>query len=214
MLGPMTLLIYGTGGMGREAAQCLRDLSTFCPSDDTLVGFIDNHALPGQIVHGLPVLPLTDAVRQHPGAAVVVAVGNPSVRRDLADRVLAAALREITVVHPTAQVGDRIALGRGCYLAPGAVLTCDATLGRQVQVNVGTFVHHDCVVGDFVTLSPRVTLCGNVRVGEGAFLGAGATVKQGVRIGAAAVIGMGAVVIRDVPDGETWVGVPAHRLNP
>lgn len=42
---------------------------------------------------------------------------------------------------------------------------------------------------------------------------AGAIVLPGVTIGEGAVIAAGAVVREDVPDGETWAGVPAHRVK-
>lgn len=203
-------LIYGIGGMGREAAQCVRDLAQLARDDYSLDGFIDDHAS-GRTVHGVPVLTLDEAVRTFPGADVVVAVGDGAVRERLAARIVAAGLCEVTIIHPSAIVGDGVALGLGSYVAPGAILTCDLTLGREVQVNVGVTVHHDCAVDDFVTLSPRVTLCGGVRVERGAFLGAGAVVRQGLTIGAGACVGMGAVVTKDVPPGETWVGNPAHQ---
>ncbi|MCA8960991.1 MAG: hypothetical protein KDC38_10790 [Planctomycetes bacterium] len=51
-----------------------------------------------------------------------------------------------------------------------------------------------------------------IRLGECAYVGAGAIILPGVTIGAGARIGAGAVVTRDVPAGETWVGVPARPL--
>lgn len=39
-----------------------------------------------------------------------------------------------------------------------------------------------------------------------------AIILPGVTIGEGAVIGAGAVVTKDVPDGETWMGVPARSI--
>lgn len=50
-------------------------------------------------------------------------------------------------------------------------------------------------------------------VGDDAVIGMGALIGSGVKIGSKAIIGMGAVVLNDVPQGETWVGSPAHRIG-
>jgi acetyltransferase-like isoleucine patch superfamily enzyme len=54
---------------------------------------------------------------------------------------------------------------------------------------------------------------GEARVGERSWVGAGATLIQGISIGADVTVGAGAVVIRDVPDGQTVVGVPARSIG-
>jgi acetyltransferase-like isoleucine patch superfamily enzyme len=40
-----------------------------------------------------------------------------------------------------------------------------------------------------------------------------ASVREGVSLGTDAVLGMGAALLTDLPDGETWAGVPARRLR-
>ena len=64
-----------------------------------------------------------------------------------------------------------------------------------------------------MTVSPGVTICGDVTIGDRVLIGAGATICDRVTIGADVTIGAGAVVLPEtvVPDGETWVGVPARR---
>lgn len=49
-----------------------------------------------------------------------------------------------------------------------------------------------------------------VTIEDGAWLGAGSIILPGVTVGRDAIIGAGAVVTRDVPSGETVVGVPAR----
>ena len=78
----------------------------------------------------------------------------------------------------------------------------------------GVVLTHDDQINDFATLCARVTLGGNVLVGEGAYLGMGAMVRERVEVGEGSTLGMGAVLLRDLPAGETWVGVPAQPFRP
>jgi sugar O-acyltransferase (sialic acid O-acetyltransferase NeuD family) len=95
----------------------------------------------------------------------------------------------------------------------GAIIQADAVVGKHCIVNTGASVDHECVLEDFVHISPHATLCGNVSVGEGAWIGAGATIIPGVKIGAWAVVGAGAVVVRDVEPHTVVAGVPAKVMK-
>ena len=50
-------------------------------------------------------------------------------------------------------------------------------------------------------------------VKDGAVIGMGALIGSGITIGRNAVVGMGAVVLQSIPEGETWVGNPAHKIS-
>src|SRR5690606_29961363 len=112
---------------------------------------------------------------------------------------------------------DDVTIGEGCVLSPFVTVTSNIRIGRFFHANIYSYVEHDCVVGDFVTLAPGAKINGNVTVGDRAYIGSGAVIKQGLPgkpriIGTGAVIGMGAVVTRDVPPGTTVVGNPARKL--
>lgn len=79
----------------------------------------------------------------------------------------------------------------------------------MAHVHVG----HDAIIGDGCELAPGSRVGGFAVLEDGVKLGMNAVVLPKVRVGAGARIGAGAVVTRDVPAGETWVGVPAESLR-
>jgi UDP-N-acetylglucosamine acyltransferase len=88
-------------------------------------------------------------------------------------------------------------------------------VGARCWLFSHSYLAHDVVVGDGVTLSAGVSLGGHVTVGWSANLGLNASVHQRRRVGALAMVGMGTPVNRDVPPFATVHGVPArvHAVN-
>lgn len=52
-----------------------------------------------------------------------------------------------------------------------------------------------------------------VRIADNVWIGTQAVILPGVVIGKGVVIAAGAVVTKDVPEYETWGGVPARRIG-
>lgn len=92
-------------------------------------------------------------------------------------------------------------------------LVRSTTIGERVYVMKHAHVGHDALIGDGCNLAPGCVIGGHVELGAGVKVGINAAIRPRVKVGAGAVIGMGAVVVRDVPAGEVWAGVPAHRLD-
>ena len=207
--------LVGAGGMGRETMSFVTQLPQFADSE---ICFLETNPVADQW-QGIPCRRiddfLMDADRE---LQFAVSVSESRVRERLAQRMLAAGAIVEDIIHPTAQIGPDVQIGPGAVISAFSLLGAGARIGRMFQCNIQASVHHDCVIGDYVTLAPGARCNGNVHVRDHAYIGASAVIRQGTPdrplvIGEGAVVGMGAVVTKDVEAFTTVVGNPARVLR-
>ena len=212
------LVIFGAGGHAREVAQLVADINQAQPGCWRLLGFMaDPHAVARHAKPMLaPLLGDAGSVLQHPGAKLVVALGSPSARRDIALRLSQRQpeLEFATLVHPRAWLAQRVHVGQGSVIFAGTLINVDVTLGSHSSINLGCTISHDCTLGDYVSLGPGVHLAGGVTIGSMTDIGTGATLRPGISLGSGVVIGAGAAVVHNQPDGTVAHGVPARPYHP
>jgi sugar O-acyltransferase (sialic acid O-acetyltransferase NeuD family) len=200
------VLVLGAGGHGKVVADILLSGGL------AVLGFVDDDdRLAGARVLGLPVLGRIDDYAACRPAGIVLGIGANAVRKQLVDRLGAAAEPLwITAAHPRATLAASVVAGPGTVVVAGAVVNVDAVIGAHAIINTCASVDHDCRVGDYAHIAPGARLAGAVSIGEGAFIGAGAAILPGRSVGCWATVGAGAVVARDVPDGVVAKGLPAR----
>lgn len=101
--------------------------------------------------------------------------------------------------------GDDVA-----WVHPDAKLYVDCSYGYGTHINYGVTMTRT-TIGVHTTISPGVTICGDVMIGDRVLIGAGATICDRVTIGDDAIVGAGAVVLPQtvVAPHQTVMGVPA-----
>ena len=202
--------VYSAGGYAREFRRLIR---LQYPGEEVVL--VDDGPGEGHISYA--------EALAHPKrgeAAFVIGFANPALRRRMTERVLADGFPLFSVCAPNAVVSDEAIVGESSVISDFSIVQSnDVRIGRSFHANVFCNVGHDCVLGDFVTLAPRVIVNGRIEIEDDVYIGTGATVLPGkpgkpMRIGKGAVIGAHALVTADVPPGATMVGTPANPLKP
>lgn len=128
---------------------------------------------------------------------------------------------QFCVIFPKAKIGEN------CNICANVLIENEVTVGNNVTVKSGVQLWDGITVEDDVFIGPNATFTNDLFprsknpdwklsrtvIKNGASIGANATILCGVTIGKKAMIGAGSVVTKDVPDGELWVGNPAHFVK-
>lgn len=194
------IYLYGASGHGKVIAEIAEEngfeVQAFIDTDKTKISIFNY-----KVVHQIP----TDV------SNLMIAIGNNHIRKKIAEEN--SDLTYPVLFHPSATISKRSTIKDGSVLMAGVSVNADVSIGKHCIINTNASIDHDCIIHDFVHISPNVALAGNVEVGEGTHIGIGASVIQGIKMGKWSTIGAGAVIIKDVPDGATVVGNPGKIIK-
>ena len=124
------LVIVGSGGLGREVLEIVRDINAVRPTFDVL-GFLDDDPADAALVERLGSRILgTSAALAELAATVIIAIASPTSRRRIDARVGALGLRAERLVHPWASVGSSVVMEEGVIV--GAEVGAGAIVVRDV----------------------------------------------------------------------------------
>ena len=218
----VALGLYGAGGFGREVAALLPTIiSKLFPnvlSKDFLIIFIDDNPNVSE-VNGKKIVSMDSFLKLTDYELYFcVTIADCKTRKLVAERMKNTNVKPLSLIFNDTIIIDESNIGVGTIIMPGSKISTSVTIGDHVQINFNSYIAHDCVIKDFVTISPSVTCCGNTVISECAFIGAASVIKQGThdkprRIGQNSRLGIGSNLLVDLPDNQTYVGNPAIDLK-
>ncbi|GAA3779631.1 acetyltransferase [Flavobacterium ginsengiterrae] len=208
------MLIVGAKGFAKEVLEILHKLEQI----DNLVFFDDvNIDGPDKLYDKFKILKSIEEVLkyfQNVDNKFCVGIGNPFLRKKMADKFLSLGGIFTSTISPSAVIGSYdIQIGDGCNILSEAILSNSVKIGKGCIVYYNSIITHDCTIGDFVEISPNVTILGRSSVGAFSQIGANATILPNITIGKSVILGAGAVVTKDLPDNCMAVGVPARIVK-
>ena len=106
---------------------------------------------------------------------------------------------------------DYVEVGANTCIDRGAL--ADTVIGDYTKINNLCHIAHNNKIGRNVTITGCVNVSGSNVIDDDVWIAPNSSIRGWVHIGNKATVGMGAVVVKDIPEGETWVGNPAHKLE-
>ena len=145
-------------------------------------------------------------------ADFIIGIGDNKKRELVFEKLLKNGCQILTLKSLSASVSATSIIENGTFVNRNVSINAFARIGKNVILNTGCVIEHECIILDSVHVAPGAVLAGNVIVGERTFVGANSVIKQGVKIGRDVIIGAGSVIIKDIPDGAKVVGNPGRII--
>lgn len=206
------IAIYGAGGFGREIKVLLEQINTVSKKYE-LIGFFDDNKKKLDVVDGLAVLGGMSELNALSGISVVIAIGNPDVKKEVVKKITNEDILFPNLFHPNVNVCKLSnTFGKGIVICSGSFISLNVSIGDFVSINVNCTMGHDSSIGNYSSLMPAVNISGNVSVGDEVFIGVGAVTNNDITIHNNVTIGAGSVVLKSINYPCIALGNPAREM--
>ena len=202
------MLIIGAGGLAKQFLEVL------VQSEITgqTVFFDDvNYKVKGRL-YDVPVYCTeADAVTHFKklGNQFLVAVASPYVKEMLIKRFEKIGGTLVNLISPFSHVSKINTRIDTANILTGSIIENGVSIGRGVLINIGSFITHDSVIGDYTEICPGVRISGECSIGSYCRIGTGTIILPKIKIGNNVIAAAGSVITKDIPDNSMVAGVPA-----
>jgi len=180
---------------------------------------LDSFKPEGEVVCGYKVLgdenKLPSVLEEHPDCSIFVAIGDNWIRSVIVKKILELTpeISFASVIHPSAQIGNVVSIGKGVAVMPGVIINSESIIKDFCIVNTKASVGHESVLEEFSSLASNVTLGGGVQIGAYSAISISATIIHGRKIGSHTVIGAGSIITKDFNGLSVVYGSPGKTIR-
>lgn len=143
----------------------------------------------------------------------IVAIGGNQERSKIFNQLMIKNINVITLVSRDAYLGKNAQLDAGVFVGHTAHIGPNVKIGAATLINTHCIVEHDCSIGKYCHISVNAVVAGKSQIGDFVMIGAGATVIDRLHICSNVIIGAGAVVVNNINEPGIYMGIPARKFS-
>ena len=131
-----------------------------------------------------------------------------TIRLKFLARFISNIFRIITAIeiHPAAKIGSGFFIDHGAGLVIGETSELGDNITMYQQVTLGG-------ISPSIETKNQKNMKRHPTLNNGVIVGSGAQILGPIKIGSNARIGANAVVLKDVPENQTYIGIPARKVR-
>ncbi len=208
------MLIIGAKGFAKEVLEVCHQ-----NGESKNVAFYDdvNEDIGSELFNQFPVLHSLEQAKiyfETVDNQFTIGIGNPVLREKLTHQFNAIGGLLTSTISKYSEIGSfEVTIDEGANILSGVKISNSVSIGKCPLIYYNSLITHDVIIGDFVEISPGVTILGRAIIGNLVHLGAGSIILPNVSVGNNVVIGAGSVVTKNIPDNCVAVGVPANIIK-
>jgi len=203
------IILIGGGG------HCISILDTLMTSKEyEIEGIVDIKDNIGKTVLDVPIISDDSGLEELYSKGIKKAfislgnIGSPKKRIEIYNNLKRLGYELPVIVDETSNISKYAIISEGVFVGKNVIINAGAKIGKGSIINTGVIVEHECIIGDFVHLSPGVVLSGKTIIEENVHIGTNSTVINGIRIKSNTLVGAGSVVVKDLDSNIKAFGNP------
>lgn len=184
-----------------------------------IVGIIDSIKDIGEELYGYKIIGRQEDLKNLSSTynfeAGIITVGDNWTRRKIFNSIIDIdwTFKFVNAIHPSVIIGNNVNIGCGVIAMAGVIFNPGSRIGDFSFFATGAQIEHDCIIGEFASVSAGSILGGHVHIKNYAAITLGVTIMDRLTIGNNTVIGSGSLVTKDMPDNVLAYGNPAKIIR-
>ncbi len=141
---------------------------------------------------------------RHKKDELILGFSSPVKKRETYKRI--SKYKKFNLIKPlvskSAIIKTNSSIGKGSIVMDNAYLSQNVKIGKNCFIGINALISHDFKCDDYVEISHKVKIAGNVKIHESSFVGLGSIIIQKKEIGKNSFVGAGVLLKKNLAENS------------